>query len=253
MDIVSASFPDDLTAARIRDAIRLCSAKSTPRFVGFLDMRQAAAALAVCRQEKAEGRFFGGYEDAERRVFGVFPDWCEPDDSLYPIVALTAEYRAADRLTHRDFLGTLMALGITRESVGDILTGEGRTVLFVIKDIAPYLLAQVEKVGGTGVRLAEGMTGELPAGGGFEELAGTVSSPRLDCMVAALIRQSRGKAQQLIAEGNVSVNSLLCEKETRILSEGDRISIRGAGKFIIDSLGGLSKKGRTIYKARKYL
>lgn len=251
---------DRLLLARVEDAARLCRLKSTPRFIGFLDERQGGIALAAAGKTGQSCRLFGGYPDAERTLLGFLPDWCaepasEEAEALFPIAPVTVAWRAdrADRpLSHRDFLGTLMSLGIKRESVGDILAGEGEAVLFLLRDVLPYVLSQLQKVGGAGVTAAEGLPPELPGAHSFLEISDTVASPRLDAVVASLARGSRGRAEELLAAGLVSLDGLPCEKPTRTVSEGAVIKIRGTGKFIIDALGERTKKGRLLLRARKY-
>lgn len=253
MNTYPGAGEDDLLISKLRDAVRLCEIKSSPRFVGFLDTRQAAVSLAMARKEKADFGLFGGYDDAERVVMGLFPHFYDKEIVKYPVTAITFSYRKADKLTHRDFLGSLMALGIKRECIGDILVEDSRAVIFVIDDIAQFIMSEVTKVGKTGVRCELGLIGELPAGGGFEDINDTVASARLDNIVSALLSVSRGKAEEKILLGLVSIDGLPCEKSSRTVSEGSVIRIRGAGKFIVDSLSGRSKKGRVLLRARKYI
>ena len=86
-------------------------------------------------------RLYGGFPEAERKVAGFFPDYVEPDGlDMFPIMPLTAHFREQDKLSHRDFLGSLMGLRISRELVGDILVGNGMAVFFVLEKAAPVLL-----------------------------------------------------------------------------------------------------------------
>ena len=84
-------------------------------------------------------RFYGGYEDSERKVLGLY-FYDEIED--FPVTALEITFRKADKLTHRDFLGALMSLGIERDTVGDILVEDGRCVVFVKSEISSYITSQ---------------------------------------------------------------------------------------------------------------
>lgn len=238
---------------RVEDLAGQCLKNDTCRFLGFLDSAQMLEAKRAVEKTGIKHRFFAGHAEGERMVLGLFPDWCDPEDRLFPIIPITAVFREGEKLSHRDFLGSLMSLGISRETVGDILPDDGFAVFFVLKDVAPYILSQLDKIGGTGIKLVEGLPFGLPAGKGFLEISKTVASQRLDCVVAALCNTGRSKACQLIETGLVSVNSLLAEKLTKMVGNGDKISIRGKGKYIIDSIQDRSRKGRIILKARKYL
>lgn len=251
---------DRLLLARIEDAARLCAGKSSPRFVGFLDERQGALALRAGRSAGCLCRLYGGYADGERTVFGALPDWCaelgeEEITALFPIVPITITWRsetARRPLTHRDILGTVMGLGIKREAAGDILIEEGRAVLFVMSEVAPYVLSQMDKAGNVGVKAAEGLPETLPGARSFLEITDTVASPRLDAVVAALAGGSRSRAESLIAAGLVSLDGLPCEKGAGTVPEGSIVRIRGVGKFAVDALHERSKKGRVLLRARKY-
>lgn len=240
----------ELLQARVTDTFTLCERTNVPHFLGFLTESEAASAEGVLRGTTARYAFFGGYEDAERRMLACLPEWCDEPD--YPITAFTLKYRECDTLSHRDFLGSLMALGITRESVGDILVEKGRAVIFVCRDVAKFVGSQLEKVGRVGVTLTEGFTDPLPQHGERVECSDTVASLRLDCIVSAVAGVSRNIACELIESGMVSVDSVTSEKTTRTVEAGNRITVRGKGKFFIDDVSALSKKGRIILKYSKY-
>ena len=243
---------DEWLKARIGDAFS--QGERRPSFVGFLDEREAAVAERIARSFRREGwMFWGGYEGSERKIFGVFPDYMEPDLSYFPITAITIRFRPCDRLDHRDFLGALLGVGLQRATIGDILPEEGRCVCFVREENAGFLLSQVEKIGRVGVRLSEGFTDPLPQGRGFSEFQGVIASSRLDCVLAAAVGQSREKASRLIEAGMVMKNHELVLSLSEPIQEGDKLSVRGKGRYIIDRLGPVTKKGRMGIAGRKYL
>ena len=146
-----------------------------------------------------------------------------------------------------------MALGITRETVGDILIEQGRAVAFVTAEIKDYILNQITKIGGTGVAVSEGFTEPLPAADRLDEFTDTCASERIDCVVSSLCGYSRGKAAEVISQGLVTVNSETAEKLSKTVAAGDVISVRGKGKFLIDSLEMRTKKNRIVIKYKKYI
>ncbi len=239
----------DLLKARVIDTAAAAEKGGAPAFLGFLTPAQAAEAVSVlggCRYE-----LFGGFDGAERTYLCCKPDWCE--DACFPITALSFSFRKCDTLSHRDFLGSLMALGITRESVGDILVESGRAVVFVSSSVAGFVKTQIGKIGRVGVQITDGFVEPLPQLGQCVEVGGTVASTRIDCVVAEIAGLSRTGAAAAVNDGLVSVNSVLCEKVTRPISEGDKITIRGRGRFTVTSLSGVSKKGRIILKYTKFI
>ena len=242
-----------LLASRINDAIRICDTSATPKFVGFLRPEEVAEITTACRLQGCKYSFFGGYADAERVYFGAFPDWCDGGEEYFPISALTFTFRESEQLSHRNFLGTFMSLGITRETVGDILIEKGRAVAFFSSDIVGFVKNQITKISGAGVTVSEGFALPLPGMTGFSEFTDTVASARLDCVVASLICGSRSRACELIEQKLVLVNSVCCDRPVKTVKSGDTVTVRSKGKFIIDSIDGKTKKDRLILKAKKYI
>ena len=241
----------ELLIARINDTADLCERTSVPKFLGFLSREESVFAEKILNRRNVKFDFYGGYDEADRLVLGCFPDWCE--EEFYPISSVTFSYRKEDSLAHRDILGFLMSLGIKRETVGDILIEEGRAVVFLNEDIVSYVLTQTEKVGRTGVTVSEGFTEPLPLKSELAEFSVTVASERLDCIVSALAGISRKTASEKIISGEVSINSVVCEKTTAGVSEGDILTVKKKGKFIIDSFGGKTRKDRLIINYKKYI
>lgn len=243
-----------LLVARASDAVRLCELRNAPKFLGFLSPGEATA-VSCCVKAK-NTYFFGGYDDAERRVFGVLPDYLDDVELAFPIKALSISYRNAFKLTHRDVLGSIMATGISRDRIGDICVLDGLAIAFVLDEVANYLAEQITKIGRVGVEVsvipAEEAKFKIPPPK-RQEISFTVSTPRLDAIISSLVGCSRSKAEQLILDGTVFIDSFAVTKTTKLVKVGDKISVRGVGKFVIVSTGDFSKKGREIIVAEKYI
>lgn len=249
----SSGSDEKLLFARAEDAIRICENSGTPKFFGFLDESSAALVHSFVSSRTSDHLLFGGFDDAERVMLGVFPDWCgECREDYFPISALTLSFRKGENLSHRDFLGSIMGLRIKREAVGDILCEDGRAVIFALKEAAALIKNELVKVGRTGVTVSDGFALPLPGAHKLTECSATVPSARLDACIAAISGTGRSEAVRLIESGMVTVNSFVCEKCTRAVSAGDVIKIRGKGKYIMDSLCDFTKKQRIILKYKKY-
>lgn len=230
--------------ARIEDAITISSRSQKQKFLGFYSCEEAVLAKRFLENKGYSFKVFGGYASAQRVMFGFFPEWAE--DTLFPISALTFTFRKNDILRHRDILGSLMALGINRETVGDILIESGRAVVFVLNDVRDFIKSNVYKIGKVGVLVKEGFDFPLPKVEDLTEKTDTIASERLDCIVSSMASVSRNCATELILSGFVSINSVICEKPTKTIFEGDIITVRGKGKFKILSLSGRTKKDRIL-------
>lgn len=244
---------ESLIAAKVRDALRLCNTTGMFKAVGFLSSAEAAAVSTLPELKYSKYTFFGGYDGAERVYFIAMPEWLDSPEDTGVIDAFTFTYRSSDKLTHRDFLGTLMSLGITRESVGDILCEEGRTVAFLSQGVSAYISGQIEKVGGVGVKVNKGFAPPLPGFGTLKEFSSTVASLRLDCIVAALLNTSREKAKEVILEKRVAVDSFVTDKITLCPSDTAKISVKGVGRFVLSGATEHTKKGRIILNYKKYV
>lgn len=240
-----------LLTARLKDGILL--SRKRPHFMGFLAEEESALCRELLsREPDVRFLFWGGYEEAERKILGLFPDYLEPDPDTFPLTPLTFRFREEDPLSHRDFLGSFMALGVERDVVGDILPTKGRCVTFIRREMEEYFQQNLRKIGRTGVRVLEGFDAPLPLEREFQEMSGVIASPRLDCMTAFLCRSSREKAAGMITAGLVMRNHREILSVSERVEEGDLLSIRRYGKFIIDRLGPLTSKGRLSVQCRKY-
>lgn len=242
---------EDLLSARLDDAVERAYRENRPCFLGFLTTEQSSVAYSQLKNKGIYFEFFGGFEEAERTYVCVCP--YKVEYSAYPIIAVTLLYRKSDNLSHRDFLGALMALGISRESVGDILVEEGRAVIFLSRNTAPFVKSQLEKVGSCGVKIKDGFELPLPQLSQKVLCTDTVASLRLDAVISALCNFSRSTANEVLLDGRVSINSVCCMKPEKRVSDGDKVTVKGKGRFEIVDTSLLSKKGRTILKYNKYI
>lgn len=248
------SDEDRLLVSHILDMIEICGKSYTPRFSAFLDERQAMLAESVMREQHCEDyELYGGYEGASRRILGIFPQYYERSGEDFPIAALVFRYRAADRLSHRDFLGAFMSRGINRNTVGDIIVENGRATAFVYSTVKFALMSEISKIGSAGVKVSEEEAPVIGSGQSFTEKSGTVPSLRLDCVVSLAAGVSREKSASLIKGGYAAVMYETAQSASYQLSVGDIFSVRGYGKFILYSVNGKTKKDRIHITVKKYI
>ncbi len=254
LDFLSGlSEEDKLFARQCADKVRAAEDRSRTGFTFFLPEGKAEIARRVMAAYCFE-RFllWGGHTDAERVMLGVFAPYDEPSEEAFPIRALTIAYSGRESVTHRDILGSLMGLNIARETVGDILVGEKSSFVFLTETAAEEALRGLAKVGREGVTLTEGFDPAAVPERGFKEISGTVSSLRADCVLSLAARISRARAEELIASGLMTVKGQAVTKVSHRLEEGDTFSARGYGKFVLERVGGNTKKDRIYIDVKKY-
>jgi RNA-binding protein YlmH len=213
---------------------------------------------ALLKKEKLPlpPRFEGGFDGAERclAVFGSAEELGWEWES--PIVILKIEPKSrkfAEELTHRDYLGAVLNLGIKREMLGDLVLSRGDAYLFVMDSIAPYLAENLNRVRHTDVVIRE--VSGLPDGVGIEFSEKTViaSSPRVDALVAAVFDLSRSEGKALVEKERVSLSGLSVTDPAKEIPAGEKISVRGYGKFIFDGAVGETRSGRSRMKVRLFV
>ena len=236
--------------ARVEDTFRLCDKRQSPCFFGFLDLQEQAQIRQPLYYQEG-WLLFGGYPEAERRLLAVYPPYMQPEDIVYPLCAVAFHYRPERRLSHRDFLGTLLSAGLRRDVIGDILCGEGLSVVFLKEDVVDFVCDEVTKIGGEGVKVTPYYDGELPIARQFKDISETIASPRLDVIIKALLHCSREEAARLIRVGNVSVDHLVTDQVAQNLTAPCTVSVKGSGRYLIDQIGPPTKKGRLALCARK--
>lgn len=252
--------PEERTVlARVLDQMERAQSRAIPCATHFLSPAQRAAAeplLAACGHPKH--LFFGGFEGAERTVCAFLPDWMESEDwqtdEENPVGAVECLFPKDADLSHRDILGGLMGIGLTREKVGDILILEDRAQIVALKEALPIILSQFDQAGRHRLRLREIPLSELsPVPVQVKIVKDTVATLRLDAVLSSGFSIARGKAADFINGGKVSVNHRECTKTDKSVAEGDIITCRGLGKCVLTGVGGQSKKGRIIIEMERYI
>ena len=259
LDRLARDGAERLLLSRILDKLELTRRRNIPAHTPFLSQAERAAAQGlIAASGHPDHLFFGGYEGAERTICVFLPDWLEPEawqaGEDNPVRALRCSFPQDAGLTHRDFLGAVLGLGITREKIGDLLVGEGSCDVLVLADLADYLLQNLDSAGRTRLRLSPIPLAQLAVPQvRVKTIRDTVATLRLDAVTASAFSLSRGKAADAISAGRVQLNHRECVKPDRTVAQGDVIACRGLGKCQVREAGGLSKKGRVMVVIDRYL
>ena len=246
---------NEILTGHLLDLCRKSDRTGTWQYSAFLS---PAEQEDLSRCPEASGfpfRFCGGFEEAERRILAAGNEEFSgpPDPPIRVVSVVPKSLRYAEDLTHRDFLGAVLGLGMERDLVGDILVRDRKALLFCLEPAAEWLVSSLSQVRRTPVSAA--LSGPDPAflEARFRPVRINVSSERLDAVVAAFTGLSRGKAAALFSEEKVFVNGRAVADKGARLKPGDRFSVRGFGKAVYDGIEYETRKSRLWVSLRQYV
>lgn len=249
----------NLLIAKCIDKIRISKTQNKITNTDFLNSYQISVVEKELFKEKSFF-FYGGYEEAERKVLVAYPNKLEKEDVLEKIddiitaIKIELPNEIVGKLKHKDYLGTIMSFGLTRERIGDIIVYDDKAYIVVLKENAEYIknsINQERKFKKASVEIIDINKIESKQIE-FEEIKISVNSLRLDNVVAEILKTSRKIAQDFIEQEKVIINYIGETKNTKAIKQNDVLVIRGKGKFIIDKFLGKNKKGKEIIKIKKY-
>ena len=259
-----------LLEARVEDMLRRAERYETAvsPFLSPREQHYAAQKLKAAASD-AFGVFYGGYDGSERNRLFVLPEYWRTEDGVYTasvlremlpeqtanaVCVLSVAGSGYRKLSHRDYLGSLLGLGIKRDTLGDIVVEDDcHALIFCDGAMAAYILSELRLVGSDTVKVASvTLRADFCVERRMRPINDTVASPRLDSIVSSLVSTSREKAQALIKEGLVEVDYEPCERNDKMLEENAVISVRGHGKYVIQSVSEQTKKGRFRLIAAQY-
>lgn len=226
-------------------------------FTAFLNQAEYSEAVAALQQNQYYNYdSFGGSELAERMVlrFGTLEEFGYVEEfpvSCIEIKPVLAKF--ADKLTHRDFLGSVLNLGIERNVIGDIFIRENTGYMICLSHMAEYIAQNLTKIKHTAVkcRVTQEMQEALKPV--LEPHTLSVASQRCDMVIAKLYQISRSEAVDLFRGKKVCINSRLEESNSKNLKEGDIVSVRGYGKFSYQGVQASRKKDKLRVTVNKYI
>lgn len=218
------------------------------RLTPFLTPREQVIVRSVAGSTpQVKVSAWGGYDEAERRRMLITPEYLSPQEDEFQLALLGIQLDHSTSVSHRDILGSVLGLGIKREMVGDILISAGQIQVIVAQEMEAYITTHLNKVGKKSVKPSVLDWSQLvPAEDTWEARTITVSSLRLDAIVAPCVRMSRTKATGLIKGGKVQVNWKVEDSPAALLNEGDVLSIKGYGRFKVMEITGHTRKGNLL-------
>ena len=251
---------NQLLIAKIEDKIKKSKIQNKIANTEFLNESQIAfSKKELIKQKETRYFFFGGYEEAARKILIIYPEKIEKEEVIKNINNIVTAIKVQipneiyGKLEHKNYLGTIMSFGLARERIGDIIVYEDKAYIIVLKENAEYIKNELKqekrfkkaKIEIIDINKIEAKPIE------FDEFNISVNSLRLDNIVSEILKTSRKVAQEQIEQEKIFINYETETKNTIGLKEKDVLVIRGKGKYIVEEFLGTNKKRKRSYKNKK--
>lgn len=244
------------------DKIEFSRQRERIEYTDFLDMYQVSLVETFMKKNNFKNYIlYGGFENAERKVFIIYPESYDINmveknySKIIKVIRIKLNEEEYGKYSHRNYLGGIVKLGMKREKVGDILVADDGADILVKEETAETLkqeLGTLKRFENSKIEIVE-LSNLRKQEIKVEEVSIIVPSLRLDNFVSDLARTSRSKAVEIINAERVFINGQNETKSSKQIKEGDVITIRGKGRFIVKEFGGNTRSGRTIVKVEKYV
>ncbi|KNZ42175.1 YlmH/Sll1252 family protein [Acetobacterium bakii] len=244
-----AEKKDSYLLSRIEDA---CTKNFEPRFFDFYDETLQRKIKDTIKHYGVPYLFFGGHPEAQRKMLCIYPDYIFEEDLEWPIFGI--DFEKPVPIDHRNVLGELMHMGITRESIGDIDVGEDTVQVIANKRLQDFFLVNFNKVSGRTIKPCfKNWTEIVTIEKNFKRMSLVVASNRIDGIINKIWGFSRQDSLTYIKQGRVRVNYEEISKNDFRVNPNDVISVRGKGKAIILDMDLRTKKGNIRMEVDKYI
>ena len=226
--------------------------QNRPCFTDFLDMNQQSL---IHNYYKGFIRpiLYGGYDFSERQIacFSESNEFYEFPVCWLKISPISKKF--SELLTHRDYLGSILGLGLERSCIGDIIIDDTSAYVLCLERVKTLIINELNQVRHINVIVTESELSNTLRCPKFEIIKGSVNSIRLDAVISLAFRLSRSQSCTLIESGQVYINGRLNTSNGAALKDNDRISVRHKGKFIFVDSQNKSKKNKCIVEIHKYV
>lgn len=252
---------DRLLISKLIDKIRFCETKNKIQTTDFLDEKEQKLSENFLKSQKISNYFYtGGFEEAERKILIIYPE--KLADIINNInlneyinsIRIILPNEMKGEYTHKNYLGGLMKLGISREKIGDILVDNEGADILVMPEMLKFLITNIPSL----TRFSKSKIEQIELENlrkieiKVQNIKITVASMRLDNVISELAKCSRGKANEILLQERVLLNHEIIEKSSKEVKENDIITIRGKGRFVVKSIVGNSRKGRLFVEVEKF-
>ncbi len=240
---------------RISDKIAYVNKNFVPAITEFINPYVAELSLPLINNFDVKFELFPSFEHGERKVFVLYPDFLDKIDSGDYVTGIRIKNKSKFIiLGHRDYLGSIMSLGIDRNKTGDIYVYDDYADIIVHNDISDYIIYNLDKIGNSRIESEKINIDEVS----YKEqehvlISITCSSMRLDNIVKHIINKSRETSSDMIKSGYIKVNYQVEDKGSRLVEEGDMLSVSKHGRFKISKNSGMTKSGKYKVEIKHYV
>lgn len=254
---------EKLLISKVLDKIEFAKTKNKIQNSDFMNLAQQTLIEKILKRLNIKNYIWsGGIEEAERKVLILYPEKLDEifkenkynKNEVIKVCRITLPNELKNKYSHKDYLGGFMKIGIKREKIGDIIFDENGADVMILEEVEKYFensikelvrfkKAQIEKINIEDIREVKE---------NVEELSITVPSMRMDAIISELAKTSRNKANEIINSQRVFVNQINETKLTKEIKVGDKITIRGKGKFEILNQERETRNGRKIIKIKHW-
>lgn len=256
------NIQDKLILAKLQDKIKYCKNRNKIVNTDFLNLHQNKIIQNKLNELKIKNYIFhGGFNEAENKVLILYPDKLNEQivmnsiNEIINAIIISLPNELIGKYEHRDYLSSVMKLGLERERIGDIIVYPTEAYIIVLKENAEYIKNSLKeftrfkkaKIEIIDINQIKSKTPEL------KSIEIHVSSNRLDNIVSEIAKTSRNKADELIRNERVSINCKFEYKSSKQVNIGDIIIVRGSGKYILDSIKENTKTKRLTMRLNKYV
>lgn len=253
---------DKLLVSKTLDKLNYSIQKNKITYTHFMNSYEYNLVLKMLNSLKFKNYiFYGGFEGCERKLIIFYPEKFDISvvyanyTNILSVIRIELPKQLYNNYNHRDYLGALIKLGLTRDKIGDIIVFENGADIIVSKEIEDYLLINLKSLtrfqkSEIQIESIENLrTKKIQK----EEIKLIIPSLRLDSVVSQICHTSRTKATEIINSEKVFVNYTCVTKTSYILKEKDILTVRKFGKYDIVGISGNTRKGNIILKLEKYI
>ncbi|MDK2809140.1 MAG: hypothetical protein PWP24_1877 [Clostridiales bacterium] len=247
---------EELLSKRVIELANQAYQQGICTYTSFLNLNEIAVFYkTITTVPSISYELSGGYPEAERRVVCFYEDNSFPhvDFPIQSVLITPLQEKFGEELSHRDYLGAILNLGIKRAKIGDILISGKHAYVFCFPEIAAFLCDSLSRIKNTPVKAAVTVFEEQEITIKKQVLTGTVASVRLDRLLAIAFQSSRSSLIGMIEGGKVFVNGKLITSNGFVPKDGDLISVRGMGRFLYHGIDTKTKKDRYRVTIEKFI